>query len=108
MKTLLSADKRRLIADRARRNEAAHAEQRAQEWAQAVEAARRGWNARSAWAGSTPNLAIDQERRRLCVKPCAGNGQRPLVQHGQAVRYLGIGGGGMGYGAPATVGAGLA
>jgi thiamine pyrophosphate-dependent acetolactate synthase large subunit-like protein len=113
VKTLLTADKRRLIADRARRNEEAHSEQRAQEWAQAVEAARRGWNSSPVSLGRLhAELWPLIKNEDVCVSGPAGfsGGHAPrLFNMDKPYSYLGgQGGGGMGYGAPATVGAGLA
>jgi len=113
VKTLLPADKRRLIADRARRNEEAHSEQRAQEWAQAVEAARRGWNSSPVSLGRLhAELWPLIKNEDVCVSGPAlfSGGHAPrLFNMDKPYSYLGgQGGGGMGYGAPATVGAGLA
>ena len=113
VKTLLPADKRRLIAERARRNEEAHSEQRAREWAQAVEAARSGWNSSPVSLGRLhAELWPLIKSEDVCVSGPAlfSGGHAPrLFDMDKPYSYLGgQGGGGMGYGAPASVGAGLA
>ncbi|PYR51067.1 MAG: thiamine pyrophosphate-binding protein [Acidobacteria bacterium] len=113
VKTLLTADKRRLIADRARKNEEAHAQQRTREWADAVEQARRGWKGSPVSLGRLHAelwpLIKDED---VCCSGPAGftGGHAPrLFAMDKPYSYLGSqGAGGMGYGAPASVGAGLA
>jgi thiamine pyrophosphate-dependent acetolactate synthase large subunit-like protein len=113
VKSLLTADRRRLIAERTRRNEEAHAGQRAQEWAQAIEQARRGWDGSPISLGRLHAelwpLIKDED---VCCSGPAGftGGHAPrLFSMDRPYSYLGSqGAGGMGYGAPASVGAGLA
>lgn len=113
IKKLLTADKRRMIADRAKKNETAHGEQRATEWADAVERARRGWN------GSPISLGrlhaelwpLIKDEDLCCSAPAnfTGGHATRLFPMDKPYSYLGSqGAGGMGYGAPASVGAGLA
>ncbi len=113
VKTLLTPDKRRLIADRAKQNEQAHTAQRATEWADAVEQARRGWD------GSPISLGrlhaelwpLIKNEDVCCSGPTGFTGGHAtrLFNMDKPYSYLGgQGAGGMGYGAPATVGAGLA
>ena len=113
VKSQLTADRRRLIADRIRKNEQAHAEQRADEWAQALEQARRGWD------GSPISLGrlhaelwpLIKDEDVCCSGPngFTGGHSTRLFNMDKPYSYLGNqGAGGMGYGAPASVGAGLA
>jgi len=113
IKKLLTADKRMTIAERAKKNETAHAEQRATEWADAVERARRGWN------GSPISLGrlhaelwpLIKDEDLCCSAPAnfTGGHATRLFPMDKPYSYLGSqGAGGMGYGAPASVGAGLA
>ena len=69
VKSQLTADSRRLIADRIRKHEQAHAEQRAEEWAQALEQARRGWDGSPISTGPPPcgAMADHQGRGRLLL-----------------------------------------
>lgn len=113
VKSLLTADKRRLISDRTRGNEEAHTQQRAQEWGQAIEQARRGWDSSPISLGRLhAELWPLIKNEDVCVSGPAGfsGGHAPrLFNMDKPYSYLGSqGGGGMGYGAPATVGAGLA
>lgn len=113
VKTLLTADRRRLIAERTKKHGAAHGEQRAREWAEAVERARRGWN------GSPISLGrlhaelwpLIKDEDVCCSGPATFTGGHVprLFPMDKPYSYLGSqGAGGMGYGAPASVGAGLA
>jgi thiamine pyrophosphate-dependent acetolactate synthase large subunit-like protein len=109
---LLTVDRRRLIADRARKNEAAHVQQHADEWAQAIELARRGWDGSPIALGRLHAelwpLLKDED---VCVSGpngFTGGHSTRLFNMDKPYSYLGgQGAGGMGYGAPATVGAGL-
>lgn len=113
VKALLTGDKRRLITERTRKNEEAHTQQRAEEWAEAIEQARRGWN------GSPISLGrlhaelwpLIKDEDICCSGPTgfAGGHAPRLFNMDKPYSYLGgQGAGGMGYGAPASVGAGLA
>ena len=113
VKTLLTADTRRLISDRAKQNEQAHAEQRAAEWAQSVEQARRGWDGSPISLGRLhAELWPLIKSEDVCLSGptgFAGGHATRLFNMDKPYSYLGAqGAGGMGYGAPATVGAGLA
>jgi thiamine pyrophosphate-dependent acetolactate synthase large subunit-like protein len=113
VKMLLTPDKRRLVADRARKNEEAHAKQHAEEWAQSIEQARRGWDSSPVSLGRLHAelwpLIKDED---VCISGpngFAGGHSTRLFNMDKPYSYLGNqGAGGMGYGAPATVGAGLA
>lgn len=113
VKTLLTADTRRVIAERTRGNEGAHAGQRAQEWALAVEQTRRGWDGSPISLGRLhAELWPFIKDEDVCCSGPAGftGGHAPrLFSMDKPYSYLGSqGAGGMGYGAPASVGAGLA
>jgi len=113
VKRQLTADRRRTIAERAKKNEGAHRSQHAEEWADAVERARRGWNGSPIALGRLHAelwpLIKDED---VCCSGPAGftGGHAPrLFSMDKPYSYLGSqGAGGMGYGAPASVGAGLA
>jgi acetolactate synthase I/II/III large subunit len=113
VRTLLNADKRRLIEERTTRNAEAHAAQRADEWEQSLELARRGWNGTPVSLGRLHAelwpLIKDED---VCVSGpngFTGGHSTRLFNMNKPYSYLGSqGAGGMGYGAPATVGAGLA
>ena len=113
VKTLLTGDKRRLIDERAKSNEQAHAGQRAEEWAQSIEQARRGWDGSPISLGRLhAELWPLIKNEDVCVSGpngfTSGHSTR-LFNMDKPYSYLGgQGAGGMGYGAPATVGAGLA
>ena len=113
VRTLLTADNRRLIADRARKNEDAHALQQADEWAQSIENARRGWDGSPVALGRLHAELWPLIRNEdVCLSApngfSSGHSTR-LFPLNKPYSYLGSqGAGGMGYGAPATVGAGLA
>jgi thiamine pyrophosphate-dependent acetolactate synthase large subunit-like protein len=111
--TLLTADNRRLIADRARKNEQAHVKQHADEWAQAIEQARRGWNGSPVALGRLHAELWPLIRNEdVCISGpngFTGGHSTRLFPMDKPYSYLGSqGAGGMGYGAPASVGAGLA
>jgi thiamine pyrophosphate-dependent acetolactate synthase large subunit-like protein len=113
VRQLLTADKRRAIADRVRRNEDAHAAQRAEEWTSSLEQARRGWNASPISLGRlhAELWPLIKDEDVCCSGPAgfAGNHAPRLFTMDRPYSYLGgQGGAGMGYGAPAAVGAGLA
>ncbi len=113
VKTLLTADTRRLIADRARKNEQAHAGQRAEEWAGFVEQARQGWDASPISLGRLhAELWPLIKNEDVCLSGPANfssNHSTRLFNLDKPYSYLGgQGGAGIGYGAPASVGAGLA
>ena len=113
VKSLLTADKRRLIAERARKNEQAHIGQRAEEWASSIERARHGWNASPISLGRLhAELWPLIKNEDVCLSgPAlfAGNHAIRLFNLDKPYSYLGVqGGGGIGYGAPASAGAGLA
>ena len=113
VRTLLTGDKRRLIDERAKSNEQAHAGQRAEEWAQSIEQARRGWDGSPISLGRLhAELWPLIKNEDVCVSGpngfTSGHSTR-LFNMDKPYSYLGgQGAGGMGYGAPATVGAGLA
>ncbi len=113
IKKLLTTDKRRSIADRAKKNETAHGEQRAKEWADAVERARRGWNGSPIGLGRlhAELWPLIKDEDLCCSAPALFTGSHAtrLFPMDKPYSYLGSqGAGGMGYGAPASVGAGLA
>jgi len=113
VKTLLTPEKRRLIEERARKNESAHAVQRADEWEQAIELARRGWDGIPISLGRLhAELWPLLKHEDVCVSGpngFSGGHSTRLFEMDKPYSYLGSqGGGGMGYGAPATAGAGLA
>lgn len=113
VKMLLTTDKRRLVADRTRKNEEAHSEQRAQEWAQSIEQARRGWDSSPISLGRLhAELWPLIKNEDVCISGpngFTGGHSTRLFNMDKPYSYLGSqGAGGMGYGAPATVGAGLA
>jgi thiamine pyrophosphate-dependent acetolactate synthase large subunit-like protein len=113
VKALLTTGKRRLIEERARRNESAHAVQRAAEWEQAIESARRGWDGTPISLGRLhAELWPLLRGEDVCVSGpngFTGGHSTRLFNMDKPYSYLGSqGGGGMGYGAPATAGAGLA
>ena len=113
VKSLLAVDKKRLIADRARKNEEAHAAQRAEEWAQSIEQARRGWDGSPVSLGRLhAELWPFIKNEDVCLSGpngFTGGHSTRLFNLDKPYSYLGSqGAGGMGYGAPATVGAGLA
>ena len=113
VKTLLNADKRRLVEERTKKNAQAHMAQRADEWEQSLELARRGWNGSPVSLGRLHAelwpLIKDED---VCVSGpngFTGGHSTRLFNMDKPYSYLGSqGAGGMGYGAPATVGAGLA
>jgi len=113
VKSLLTADKRRLVADRARKNEEAHVTQRTAEWAQSIEQARRGWDGSPVSLGRLhAELWPLIKNEDVCLSGpngFTGGHSTRLFNIDKPYSYLGSqGAGGMGYGAPATVGAGLA
>jgi acetolactate synthase I/II/III large subunit len=113
VKMLLTTDKRRLVADRARKNEEAHGKQRAEEWAQSIEQARRGWDSSPVSLGRLhAELWPLIKNEDVCISGpngFTGGHSTRLFNMDKPYSYLGNqGAGGMGYGAPATVGAGLA
>jgi len=113
IKKLLTADKRRMIAERAKKNEAAHGEQRTKEWADAVDRARRGWDGSPIALGRlhAELWPLLRDEDVCCSAPASftGNHSTRLFPMDRPYSYLGSqGAGGMGYGAPASVGAGLA
>ena len=113
VKTRLTADRRRLIADRARKNEQAHADQRTEEWAQSIEQARRGWDGVPISLGRlhAELWPFIKDGDVCCSGPTGFTGGHAtrLFNMDKPYSYLGSqGAGGMGYGAPASVGAGLA
>jgi thiamine pyrophosphate-dependent acetolactate synthase large subunit-like protein len=113
VKMLLTTDKRRLVADRARKNEEAHGKQRAEEWAQSIEQARRGWDSSPISLGRLhAELWPLIKNEDVCISGpngFTGGHSTRLFNMDRPYSYLGNqGAGGMGYGAPATVGAGLA
>jgi acetolactate synthase-1/2/3 large subunit len=112
VRTLLTSDNRRVIADRARKNEEAHARQQADEWAQSIENARRGWDGSPVALGRLhAELWPILRGEDVCFSApngfSSGHSTR-LFNMDKPYSYLGSqGAGGMGYGAPATVGAAL-
>jgi thiamine pyrophosphate-dependent acetolactate synthase large subunit-like protein len=111
--SILTGDRRRAIAERTRRLREAHVEQRAREWADALEQARRGWNGSPISLGRLhAELWPFIKDEDVCCSGPAGftGGHAPrLFNMDRPYSYLGSqGAGGMGYGAPASVGAGLA
>jgi thiamine pyrophosphate-dependent acetolactate synthase large subunit-like protein len=113
VKTLLTGDKRQLIEARARRNASAHRVQRAAEWEEAIESARRGWDGTPISLGRLhAELWPLLKHEDVCVSGpngFTGGHSTRLFDMDKPYSYLGSqGGGGMGYGAPASAGAGLA
>jgi thiamine pyrophosphate-dependent acetolactate synthase large subunit-like protein len=113
VKASLTADRRRLIAERAKKNANANAELHAREWRDALEQARRGWNGSPVSLGRLhAELWPFIKDEDVCCSGPAGftGGHAPrLFNMDRPYSYLGSqGAGGMGYGAPASVGAGLA
>jgi thiamine pyrophosphate-dependent acetolactate synthase large subunit-like protein len=113
VKSILTADRRRTIADRTKQNEQAHATQRAAEWADALDQARRGWDGSPICLGRlhAELWALIKNEDVCCSGPTGFTGGHAtrLFNMDKPYSYLGgQGAGGMGYGAPASVGAGLA
>ncbi len=112
-KRQMTADQRRTIADRAGRHAAANQAARMQALSQAVEARRAGWDASPVstariYAELWPMIMNDD----WCLASpsnFSGGHNSQLWDHNKPYSYLGgQGAGGMGYGAPACVGAALA
>jgi thiamine pyrophosphate-dependent acetolactate synthase large subunit-like protein len=113
VKSILTADRRRTIADRTKQNEQAHATQRAAEWADALDQARRGWDGSPICLGRlhAELWPLIKNEDVCCSGPTGFTGGHAtrLFNMDKPYSYLGAqGAGGMGYGAPASVGAGLA
>jgi thiamine pyrophosphate-dependent acetolactate synthase large subunit-like protein len=113
VRALLTTDKRRLVDERTRRNESAHASQHADEWNDAIESARRGWDGIPISLGRLhAELWPLLKNEDVCVSGpngFTGGHSTRLFNMDKPYSYLGSqGGGGMGYGAPASAGAGLA
>jgi len=113
VKRLLNAETRHLVTERTKKNEAAHREQRTEEWADAVDRARRGWNGIPISLGRlhAELWPLIREEDVCCSAPAnfTGGHVPRLFSMDKPYSYLGSqGAGGMGYGAPASVGAGLA
>jgi acetolactate synthase I/II/III large subunit len=113
VKTLITSDKRRMISDRAKQNEQAHTAQRTAEWADAIEQARRGWDGTPISLGRlhAELWPLIKNEDVCCSGPTGFTGGHAtrLFNMDKPYSYLGgQGAGGMGYGAPASVGAGLA
>ena len=113
VKTLLTGDTRRLIDERALKNRLAHNGQRADEWEQSIELARRGWNGIPVSLGRLhAELWPLLKSEDVCVSGpngFTGGHSTRLFNMDKPYSYLGSqGAGGMGYGAPASAGAGLA
>jgi thiamine pyrophosphate-dependent acetolactate synthase large subunit-like protein len=106
VRTLLNSDKRRLIEERTKRNAEAHAAQRADEWEQSLELARRAGTALGqSRTAARRALAAHQGRGcvRLWTERLHGRSLHASFNMDKPHSYLGQGAGGMGYGAPATV-----
>ena len=113
VKSILTAERRRTIADRTKQNEQAHAAQRAAEWADALDQARRGWDGSPICLGRlhAELWPLIKNEDVCCSGPVGFTGGHAtrLFNMDKPYSYLGgQGAGGMGYGAPASVGAGLA
>jgi acetolactate synthase I/II/III large subunit len=113
IKRLMTAEKHRMVAERAKRNATSHAEQRSKEWADAVERARPGWNGSPIGLGRlhAELWSLIKDEDLCCSAPAnfTGGHATRLFPMDKPYSYLGgQGAGGMGYGAPASVGAGLA
>ena len=113
VKTLLTGDKRRLIEERAKKNELAHTNQRTDEWEQSIELARPGWSGIPISLGRLhAELWPLLKNEDICVSGpngFTGGHSTRLFNMDKPYSYLGSqGAGGMGYGAPASAGAGLA
>jgi thiamine pyrophosphate-dependent acetolactate synthase large subunit-like protein len=109
----LTADKRRLISERTTRHAAANQEARLQAIRQAVETSRAGWDGTPVatarvYAELWP-LIMNEDWCLSSPSNFSGGHHSRLWDHNKPYSYLGgQDAGGMGYGAPASVGAALA
>jgi acetolactate synthase-1/2/3 large subunit len=113
VKRALSADKRRVIQERSAKHAEANQRARMQALRQAVEAKRAGWNGSPistarVYAELWP-LIMNEDWCLSSPTFFSGGHNTQLWDHNKPYSYLGgQGAGGMGYGAPASVGAALA
>jgi thiamine pyrophosphate-dependent acetolactate synthase large subunit-like protein len=109
----MTADQKRTIADRAQQHAAANQAARLQALTQAVEAKRAGWDGSPVatariYAELWP-LIMNDDWCLASPSNFSGGHNAQLWDHNKPYSYLGgQGAGGMGYGAPASVGAALA
>jgi thiamine pyrophosphate-dependent acetolactate synthase large subunit-like protein len=112
-KRLLTADRRRAIEERARRHADANRDARMKAIAEAVESKRAGWNGTPIstariYAELWP-LIMNEDWCLSSPSSFSGGHHVQLWDHNKPYSYLGgQGAAGMGYGAPASVGAALA
>jgi thiamine pyrophosphate-dependent acetolactate synthase large subunit-like protein len=113
VKRQLTADKRRMIQERAARHAAANLQARIEAATEAAQAARSGWNASPistarVYAELWP-LIMNEDWCLSSPSGFSGGHHARLWDHDKHYSYLGSqGAAGMGYGAPASVGAALA
>jgi acetolactate synthase-1/2/3 large subunit len=106
---LLTADRKRAIEDRGKKVAEAHA----RAWQQGIDSAQYGWNASpvslARIAAELWPLIKNEDWSYVSPQPFAGNWANRLWNLTKKYQYIGgQGAGGMGYGAPASVGAALA
>lgn len=112
-KRLIAADKRRLIQERSARHAEANQKARLEALTQAAQARRNGWNGSPistarVYAELWP-LIMNEDWCLSSPSGFSGGHNAALWDHNKPYSYLGgQGAGGMGYGAPASVGAALA
>jgi acetolactate synthase I/II/III large subunit len=113
IKRQLTADKRKVIRDRAAKHAEANQQVRIQAITEAVESKRAGWDASPistarVYAELWP-LIMNEDWCLSSPSSFSGGHHAQLWDHNKPYSYLGgQGAGGMGYGAPASVGAALA
>jgi acetolactate synthase I/II/III large subunit len=109
----MTPDKQRLVQERTARHAAANQEARIEQLKRALEARRAGWDASPIstarlYAELWP-LIVDEDWILASPSNFSGNHHTQLWDHDKPYSYLGgQGAAGMGYGAPASVGAALA
>ena len=112
-KRLITADKRRTIEDRIAKHTAANQQARIQAITEAVQAKRAGWDASPISTARVYSelwpLIMNEDWCLSSPSNFSGGHHVQLWDHNKPYSYLGgQGAGGMGYGAPASVGAALA
>jgi len=113
VKRQLTADKRRAVQDRVIKHTEANQKARVEAITQAVEAKRAGWDASPVSTARVYSelwpLIINEDWCLSSPSGFSGGHNAQLWDHNKPYSYLGgQGAGGMGYGAPASVGAALA
>jgi len=113
VKRQLTADKRRAIQDRVTKHSEANQKARVEAITQAVEAKRAGWDASPVSTARVYSelwpLIMNEDWCLSSPSGFSGGHNAQLWDHNKPYSYLGgQGAGGMGYGAPASVGAALA